>query len=58
MTCPWRVNVGVYLVGAIAPDERGPMEAHLAKCAECQWELNDLAPIVDFLAVAAPGPYP
>lgn len=57
MTCPWRVNVGVYLVGALAPAEHECMAAHLDECAACRRELADLAPVVDFLAVAAPGPY-
>ena len=58
MTCPWRTFVGVYLVGALAEDERMWMYVHLDECTDCRSEFLDLAPVVEFLAGASPGPGP
>jgi hypothetical protein len=38
-----RPLLGVYVVGAIDPDERSQVDAHLAECAECREELAGLA---------------
>jgi anti-sigma factor RsiW len=52
MTCARRTELGVYLVGAIHPDERARMRAHLAECAECRCELDELAPVAGLLTAA------
>jgi hypothetical protein len=43
MTCPQLVDSGVYVLGALAPAQRSAFERHMATCAECQAEVNDLA---------------
>lgn len=43
MTCPQLVDSGVYVLGALAPAQRAAFERHMATCAECQAEVNDLA---------------
>ena len=42
--CPEaRPSLGVYVLGAINPVERGLVDAHLASCQECRDELAGLA---------------
>ena len=43
MTCPQLVDSGVYVLGALSPAQRVAFERHMATCAECQAEVNDLA---------------
>lgn len=43
MTCPQLVDSGVYVLGALSPSQRVGFEQHMATCAECQAEVNDLA---------------
>jgi hypothetical protein len=38
-----RRELGVYLLGAIAPADRSTVESHLASCAACRTQLADLA---------------
>jgi hypothetical protein len=40
-----RELLGVYVVGAIEPQERAAVDAHLAQCYECREELAGLAPL-------------
>ena len=40
-----RPMLGVYLLGAIEPAERAPVDSHLALCSECREELAGLAPL-------------
>ncbi|MFI6457597.1 anti-sigma factor family protein [Streptosporangium amethystogenes] len=50
MTCDEvRMSLGVYLLGALEPDERVLVEAHLAECAECAAELAELSGVATFL---------
>ncbi|WP_433372238.1 anti-sigma factor family protein [Streptosporangium sp. CA-115845] len=50
MTCDEvRMSLGVYVLGALEPDERVLVEAHLAECAECAAELAELSGVVTFL---------
>ncbi|MER5645503.1 zf-HC2 domain-containing protein [Streptosporangium sp. NPDC002524] len=50
MTCDEvRMSLGVYVLGALEPDERVLVEAHLAECAECRAELEELAGVTTFL---------
>jgi len=41
----FRELLGVYVVGAIEPDERAAVDAHLGQCYECREELAGLAPL-------------
>ena len=38
-----RRELGVYVLGAIGPADRGAIESHLASCAECRNQLADFA---------------
>ncbi|MEU8377776.1 zf-HC2 domain-containing protein [Streptosporangium sp. NPDC048865] len=50
MTCvEVRMSLGVYVLGALEPDERVLVEAHLAECAGCRAELAELAGVTTFL---------
>ncbi|RAG82332.1 hypothetical protein DN069_28275 [Streptacidiphilus pinicola] len=48
-TCQESVQLGAYLLGALDPEERAALEAHLAGCAECQAELMAMAPLPGLL---------
>lgn len=43
MTCPQLIDSGVYVLGALSPSQRMEFERHMAGCAECQAEVNELA---------------
>ena len=45
-----RPSLGVYVLGAIDPVERGLVDAHLASCQECRDELAGLAGLPALLA--------
>ena len=45
-----RVSLGVYVLGAIDPAERGLVDAHLETCQECRDELAGLAGLPALLA--------
>ncbi len=45
----YRELLGVYVVGAIEPAERAPLDAHLGHCYECREELAGLAPLTALL---------
>jgi hypothetical protein len=45
-----RLSLGVYVLGALDPDERAQVDAHLADCAECRAELADLEGLPALLA--------
>ena len=43
MRCSQTLEVGVYVLGALAPAERDAFERHLSDCATCRDEVADLA---------------
>ncbi len=45
-----RLSLGVYVLGAIDPDERAQVDAHLAGCPECRAELAGLEGLPALLA--------
>jgi hypothetical protein len=59
-----RVDLGVYVLGALDGPERAELEAHLASCPECRDELASLAPLpglmtrVDPDSLVTPAPAP
>ncbi len=60
MTQTWdcteaRPSLGVYVLGAIDPVERGLVDAHLATCRDCRDELAGLAGLPALLARVDPG---
>jgi anti-sigma-K factor RskA len=53
-----RELLGAYALGALEPDERSFVAAHLATCAACRAEAASYALVVDALGVAAPRETP
>jgi anti-sigma factor RsiW len=49
-----RLSLGVYVLGAIDPTERGLVDAHLATCRDCRDELAGLASLPALLARVSP----
>jgi hypothetical protein len=49
MTCTHTSTLGVYLLGALEPEERSGFEAHLAGCETCRTELVRLSPLPGLL---------
>lgn len=50
MTCnDATLSLGVYLVGALEPVERAQVERHLARCADCRRELDELTALPSVL---------
>jgi len=45
--CGQKELVSLYVLGALAQDERAVLEKHISLCAECRAELEALRPIVD-----------
>jgi hypothetical protein len=43
------MTLGVYLLGALEPDERAELEAHLQTCSQCRHELDELAALPSML---------
>jgi anti-sigma factor RsiW len=41
--CPFLVDTGVYLLGALVPPERADFAGHLRTCPACRRELDELA---------------
>ena len=59
----WRGEIGAYVVGALNGDARDRVTFHLAGCAGCRADYDEIVPVRDWLAVAArtaglpePGP--
>lgn len=44
-----RADLGPYVLGALPPDERARLEAHLEGCPACRVELAELAPLPGLL---------
>jgi hypothetical protein len=49
MTCTHTSTLGVYLLGALEPEDRSTFEAHLSGCDMCRSELVRLAPLPGLL---------
>jgi hypothetical protein len=43
VTCPFEVNDGAYILGALGPAERAEFEQHLATCPACRESVTQLA---------------
>jgi anti-sigma-K factor RskA len=54
----WADTAGAYVLGAMASAERNEFEAHLATCAVCQEEVDELRPAADALPMASPPMLP
>jgi anti-sigma-K factor RskA len=51
---PPHLDVAGWLLGALTPDEAAAFEAHLATCADCQAQVNELQPMLSSLGPAEP----
>jgi len=50
----WADTAGAYVLGAMVSAERDQFEAHLATCAVCQEEVDELRPAAEALPMASP----
>jgi anti-sigma factor RsiW len=50
MSCPFAVDDGVYVLGALAPSERAEFERHLASCSACRDAVANLAVLPGLLS--------
>jgi anti-sigma-K factor RskA len=50
----WADAAGAYVLGAMTPHERGEYEVHLASCAICRDEVDELRPAAEALPTASP----
>ena len=57
-THAWREELGAYLLGALEADEAERMRLHLAECAACRAEHDELAPLVGMLAKVPAEAFP
>jgi hypothetical protein len=56
MTCAEvRMSLGVYVLGALEPEECVLVEAHLAECADCRAEFDELTGVSAFLGKVSEG---
>jgi hypothetical protein len=46
-SCYQSAHVSAYVLQALPPDEAAAVEAHIASCAQCQQELEELRPVAD-----------
>ncbi len=54
MTCPYTIDVGVYVLGSLEPAERATLEAHLPECDVCRAELVSFAGLPGLLSRVSP----
>jgi anti-sigma-K factor RskA len=54
----WADAAGAYVLGAMAPEEREAFEGHLATCAACQADVDELRPAAEALPMASPPMLP
>ncbi len=51
----WRLLLGAYALGDLAPGERAGLEAHLEGCPECRAEAESLGAVAQLLPLADPA---
>jgi hypothetical protein len=49
MTCPFREDTGVYVLGALPPQEHRRLRLHLKDCRSCQIDVADLLAVLPIL---------
>jgi anti-sigma-K factor RskA len=54
----WADAAGAYVLGAMTPDERADFESHMAKCASCRQDVEELRPAAEALPMASPPMLP
>jgi hypothetical protein len=55
VTCPFEVNDGAYILGALGPAERADFEHHLATCPTCRESVAQLAVLPGLLGRLDPA---
>lgn len=51
----WRISLGAYALGQLAPEERAGLEAHLDGCPDCRAEAEALRGVAQLLPLADPA---
>src|SRR4051794_33473459 len=54
----WADAAGAYVLGAMPERERAQFERHLATCAACQTDVDELRPAAEALPMASPPMLP
>jgi anti-sigma-K factor RskA len=54
----WADAAGAYVLGAMGTQERADFESHLATCATCQEDVDELRPAAEALPMASPPMLP
>lgn len=49
MSCPLQENTGVYVLGALPPQEHLQMRIHLKDCPACQADVADLLTVLPII---------
>ncbi|UQA91141.1 cupin domain-containing protein [Streptomyces halobius] len=49
-----REALGAYAIGALEPEEYGPISCHLVACPACRAELAELAKVAELLSALRP----
>jgi anti-sigma factor RsiW len=49
MTCPFREDTGVYVLGVLTPQEHLRIRLHLKDCPSCQMDVADLLAVLPIL---------
>lgn len=49
MSCPFQMDTGVYVLGALSAQEHLQMRIHLKDCASCQTDVADLLAVLPIL---------
>ncbi|GAA4497116.1 hypothetical protein GCM10023191_040110 [Actinoallomurus oryzae] len=55
MSCPFREDTGVYVLGALPPQEHLRMRMHLKDCHSCQVDVADLLAVLPILRNTSPA---
>jgi anti-sigma factor RsiW len=54
MNCPFREDTGVYVLGALTPQEHLQLRRHLKDCRSCQIDVADLLAVLPILRNTSP----
>lgn len=49
MSCPFQMNTGVYVLGALTSQEHLQMRIHLKDCSSCQMDVADLLSVLPII---------
>ena len=55
MSCPFQEYTGVYVLGAVTPEEHLRMGVHLKDCPSCQTEVAEFLAVLRILRALPPA---